>query len=100
MTTTKWPLLRLQSSPVFPKPGLGREGGFGSETRPLLRASHHCHGANGFIYTGIYFGDLLDHAVVSRDNGLSWDAGTVIDYPAWAMGVPSRSSPMSYSPRT
>jgi hypothetical protein len=22
----------------------------------------------------------------SRDGGLSWDAGTVIDYPAWAMG--------------
>jgi hypothetical protein len=23
---------------------------------------------------------------VSRDNGLNWDEGTVIDYPAWAMG--------------
>ena len=23
---------------------------------------------------------------VSRDDGLNWDAGTVIDYPAWAMG--------------
>ncbi len=23
---------------------------------------------------------------LSRDNGLNWDAGTVIDYPAWAMG--------------
>ena len=23
---------------------------------------------------------------ISRDNGLNWDAGTVIDYPAWAMG--------------
>ena len=21
-----------------------------------------------------------------RDRGLNWDAGTVIDYPAWAMG--------------
>jgi hypothetical protein len=28
-----------------------------------------------------------NHSVnVSRDNGLNWDAGTVIDYPAWAMG--------------
>ncbi|MCP4640899.1 MAG: DUF1080 domain-containing protein [bacterium] len=24
---------------------------------------------------------------VSRDDGLHWDAGTVIDYPAWAMGT-------------
>ena len=23
---------------------------------------------------------------VSRDDGVNWDAGTVIDYPAWAMG--------------
>ena len=23
---------------------------------------------------------------ISYDNGLNWDAGTVIDYPAWAMG--------------
>jgi hypothetical protein len=23
---------------------------------------------------------------LSRDNGLSWDEGTVIDYPFWAMG--------------
>ena len=23
---------------------------------------------------------------LSRDNGLNWDAGTVIDYPIWAMG--------------
>jgi len=23
---------------------------------------------------------------ISRDDGLNWDAGTVIDYPAWAMG--------------
>ena len=28
-----------------------------------------------------------NHSVnVSRDDGLNWDAGTVIDYPAWAMG--------------
>jgi len=24
---------------------------------------------------------------VSRDNGLNWDAGTIIDFPVWAMGV-------------
>ncbi|HPO17029.1 MAG TPA: exo-alpha-sialidase [Candidatus Hydrogenedentes bacterium] len=24
---------------------------------------------------------------ISRDDGLNWDAGTVIDYPAWAMGT-------------
>jgi hypothetical protein len=23
---------------------------------------------------------------ISRDNGLNWDVGTIIDYPAWAMG--------------
>ena len=23
---------------------------------------------------------------VSHDDGLNWDAGTIIDYPAWAMG--------------
>jgi len=23
---------------------------------------------------------------ISRDGGLNWDAGTVIDYPVWAMG--------------
>ncbi len=24
---------------------------------------------------------------ISRDDGLNWDAGTIIDYPAWAMGT-------------
>jgi hypothetical protein len=23
---------------------------------------------------------------ISRDGGLNWDAGTIIDHPAWAMG--------------
>ena len=23
---------------------------------------------------------------VSRDDGLNWDAGTIIDYPVWGMG--------------
>ena len=29
---------------------------------------------------------------LSRDNGLNWDEGTIIDYPNWAMGCRSRSS--------
>ena len=28
---------------------------------------------------------------VSRDSGLDWDAGTIIDYPVWAWDASSRS---------
>ena len=30
---------------------------------------------------------------VSRDGGLHWDAGTVIDYPVWAMGTVTEVEP-------